>query len=191
MAQPHEFKSEPALDIGQRLKFVRESAGFSQRELARRSDVTNGTLSNIEQGRVSPSVQSLEKILRAIPMSLQEFFSEDFSISSAIYREEDFVKIHKDDTDYSILPISEYRSGSAYLSTQTYHPGASVSSEWMVSNGVVSGIVLEGRLSLTLDGTEHELGQNEGFCFSIQRPHKFENKGSRDCILVSVSLTNA
>ena len=65
------------MDTGSRLKLVRESYKMSQRELARRSGVTNATISLIEQNRVSPSVSSLKKLLEGIPMSLADFFTFD------------------------------------------------------------------------------------------------------------------
>ena len=57
------------MDTGTRLKLVRERNNLSQRELARRSGLTNSTISQIEQNRVSPSVSSLKKLLEGIPMS--------------------------------------------------------------------------------------------------------------------------
>src|ERR1700755_1037320 len=63
------------IDIGAHLKSVRQMYGLSQRELAKRAGVTNGTISLIEQNRVSPSVGSLKKLLECIPMSLAEFFT--------------------------------------------------------------------------------------------------------------------
>ena len=65
------------MDTGTRLKLVRESYKMSQRELARRSGITNATISMIEQNRVSPSVSSLKKLLEGIPMSLADFFTFD------------------------------------------------------------------------------------------------------------------
>lgn len=47
-----------AMDTGTRLKLVRERNNLSQRELARRSGLTNSTISQIRQNRVSPSVSS-------------------------------------------------------------------------------------------------------------------------------------
>ncbi|MGY2498892.1 helix-turn-helix domain-containing protein, partial [Klebsiella pneumoniae] len=58
------------MDIGHRLKAVRTKAALSQRELAKRSGVTNGFISQIEKNQVSPSVSSLRKVLEGIPMSL-------------------------------------------------------------------------------------------------------------------------
>ena len=64
-------------DVGARLRAVRQMHGLSQRELAKRAGVTNGMISLIEQGRVSPSVASLKKVLDGIPMALAEFFTLD------------------------------------------------------------------------------------------------------------------
>jgi transcriptional regulator with XRE-family HTH domain len=56
---------------------VRARFGLSQRELAKRAGVTNGTISLIEQNRVSPSVSSLKKVLEGLPMTLSDFFTFD------------------------------------------------------------------------------------------------------------------
>lgn len=61
-------------DVGIKIKALRELAGISQRELARRSGLTNSSVSQIEQNHVSPSVQSLERLLMALQVSLSDFF---------------------------------------------------------------------------------------------------------------------
>ncbi len=65
--------------VGVRLKALREYHGWSQRELAKRAGVPNSAISVIEQGSVSPSVQSLEKVLKGFPLTLQHFFAIDTS----------------------------------------------------------------------------------------------------------------
>jgi DNA-binding XRE family transcriptional regulator len=61
-------------DVASRLKLLRETCGFSQRELAKRAGVPNSSISMIEQGQVSPSIQSLSRILSAFPINLADFF---------------------------------------------------------------------------------------------------------------------
>ncbi len=73
------------MDIGERLKAVRRMYGLSQRELAKRAGVTNGTISLIEQNRVSPSVSSLKKVLDGVPMSIAEFFTLDLEQSPQVF----------------------------------------------------------------------------------------------------------
>ena len=63
------------MDIGHKLKTIRKQRGLSQRELAARAGLTNGTISLIEMNRTSPSVASLKSLLDAIPISMAEFFS--------------------------------------------------------------------------------------------------------------------
>ena len=74
-----------SIDVGARLKHVRELHGLSQRELARRAGVTNGLISLIEQNRVSPSVGSLKKVLDGVPMSMAEFFTLDVTSAAQVF----------------------------------------------------------------------------------------------------------
>ncbi len=62
-------------DLGARLRYVRQAAGLSQRELAKRAGMTNAAISVIENNQSSPSVASLKKVLEVIPLSLTEFFA--------------------------------------------------------------------------------------------------------------------
>ena len=65
------------MDIGPRLKAARTKLGLSQRELANRSGVNNGTISLIEQNKISPSVAILKRLLDTLSLSLGEFFDDD------------------------------------------------------------------------------------------------------------------
>ncbi|WP_018015119.1 helix-turn-helix domain-containing protein [Teredinibacter turnerae] len=176
--------------LGERLQAVRKQHGLSQRELARRAEVTNSTLSMIEQGKVSPSVASLEKVLSAIPMTLQEFFSDTLEILPPIYRAADFLSIRKDGTENLIMPLPEAGHDGVYLSRQTYSPGSQISTEWMIRKGFVGGIVVEGELVLRLDGNEYQLSVGEGFHFSLHRSHSLANQSAHDCVVITVSFSD-
>ena len=64
-----------SIDVGERLRFVRSRNKLSQRELAKRSGVTNSTISLIESNQMNPSVGALKRILDGIPMGMAEFFA--------------------------------------------------------------------------------------------------------------------
>ena len=66
-------------EVGKRLQAVRRFYGWSQRELAKRAQVPNSAISVIEQGSVSPSITSLTRVLKALSLSLSDFFSLDLS----------------------------------------------------------------------------------------------------------------
>lgn len=191
-APTQKSRIEPELSdsVGGRLQALRKKFGLSQRELARRADVTNSTLSMIEQGKVSPSVGSLEKILHAFPISLQEFFSETLALSPAVISADEFIHITRGHSECRIFPLAlgNERSG-AYLAEQSYPPGARIDSKWMAHDGFIGGIVISGCLDLYLDGVQHLLTKGDGFNFSLHRDHVFHNSGVDACKIVCVSVS--
>src|ERR1700720_3979526 len=76
---PRATGADMHFEVGTRLRNLRQIHGLSQRELAKRAGVTNGMISLIEQGRVSPSVSSLTKVLDGLPMTLADFFTLDLA----------------------------------------------------------------------------------------------------------------
>lgn len=63
--------------LGTMLLSLRNLCGLSQRELAKRAGLTNSVISTIEQGKVSPSVSSLAKLLDGLGVSLSQFYALD------------------------------------------------------------------------------------------------------------------
>ncbi len=61
-------------EIGKNIVQLRKKHGLSQRELAERAGITHSAISSIENGKVSPSVSSLQKIVNVFSLSLSEFF---------------------------------------------------------------------------------------------------------------------
>ena len=142
------------MDTGTRLKLVRESYKLSQRELARRSGVTNATISLIEQNRVSPSVSSLKKLLEGIPMSLADFFTFDQPP-----REHQYVFRANEQPDLGrhglrlLLIGASVPSRQMRLLREQYAPGASSGEEPIVhAEGEECGLVTRGTVELTVDG---------------------------------------
>jgi transcriptional regulator with XRE-family HTH domain len=56
------------------LRHWRERRGYSVRELARRAGVGFVTVSRIENGHMSPTVDMLEKLARALRIGVRDFF---------------------------------------------------------------------------------------------------------------------
>ncbi len=132
--------SFPSCDTGRRLKFLRELAGLSQRELAKRAKLTNSSISTIEQGQVSPSIQSLSRILSAIPINLADFFA--FQFPSPIP-----------------LPGSLQSGGKAQSLVLTEQSA----SAFIVAPVDISGAVLKGELVLLIGDQRLAFSQGETF----------------------------
>jgi len=72
-------------EIGQRLKSIRTRLKLSQRQLARQSGVANATISQVEAGKLNPTVSMLKKVLDGIPISLGEFFGDEFEFHDRVF----------------------------------------------------------------------------------------------------------
>jgi transcriptional regulator with XRE-family HTH domain len=57
-----------------RLRHWREKRGYSVRQLAERAGVSYVSIVKIENGRMSPTVAMLEKLAKALDISVREFF---------------------------------------------------------------------------------------------------------------------
>jgi transcriptional regulator with XRE-family HTH domain len=174
-----------SIDVGARLRSVRTAFALSQRELARRAGVTNGLISLIEQNRVSPSVSSLKKVLDGVPMSLAEFFTVDLGAApQTFYGTEELVELGNEEV--SLRLVAAQRAGRQLtLLHERYAPGAATGEEMLAHRGEEGGVVIRGRIELTVNGTARILNAGEAYYFASQLPHRFRNVGREACEIIS------
>lgn len=181
----------PDFDVGARLRLIRESTGLSQRQLAQRAGVTNGTISLIEQNRTSPSVASLRKVLQGIPMTLAEFFSQDLPPTEEIFfSARDLVELSGEQVQrnrgkVSLRQVGDLRNRTLQILHETYEPGADTGREMLQHDSEEGGIVLKGRIELTVGDRKRILGPGDAYLFDSRQPHRFRNIGDDVCEIVS------
>jgi len=61
--------------IGQRIKFLREQAAMSQKDLAYTADLDRSYIASVENGCRNISIVNIEKITNALNVPLKEFFN--------------------------------------------------------------------------------------------------------------------
>ena len=64
------------MDVGKRIKQLREVAGLSMNHLAQLAGVGQSTLSYIEKGQKNPTVDTLLLICKGLGVTPTEFFNE-------------------------------------------------------------------------------------------------------------------
>ncbi|RXJ74817.1 XRE family transcriptional regulator [Veronia nyctiphanis] len=177
------------MDIGANLKAVRKQRGLSQRELAKRAGVTNSTISMIEKNSVSPSVSSLKKVLSGIPMSLVEFFSTDITEAEStpvVYRQKDLLEIGSSDVSMKMVG-KDFPNRSLAVLSESYPPGKDSGSDMLQHDGEEAGIVVEGKLELTVGDEIYVLEKGDSYYFDSNRPHRFNNPFDETCMLFSAT----
>jgi len=176
---------EPGFDVGQRLRVVRETCGLSQRELARRAGVTNGTISLIEQNKSSPSVASLKKVLDGIPMALAEFFAIEQPPSDQVFFRRDELLVLTGQ-DVSLRQVGGNLDGrSLQILHERYAPGADTGKSMLSHDSEEGGIVLKGRVEITVGTKKEVLGPGDAYYFDSRLPHRFRNVGDEQCEIIS------
>ena len=176
------------MDIGVRLQAVRKSKNLSQRELAKRVGVTNSTISLIEQNKVSPSISSLKKVLDGIPISLADFFTMDMGDTgdSPFYAGDEQPDLGNNEIHYYL--VGQHRQNRQMCILREVMPPGSDTGETMLSHdGEEGGVIVQGRVEVTVGDQVRVLGPGEGYYFESRQPHRFRNVGRDDAILVSAN----
>lgn len=172
-------------DIGLRLKTLRTARGLSQRKLAASAGVSNATVSLIEHGRTDPSMGLLKRILDCLGVSLADFFA------STAPGDEKYFFAHNELSQISSGPISFLQVGSDLSNSQLqilherYRPGADTGQSTLSHDGEEGGIVLQGRLEVSVGDKVQTLSAGDAYRFNSRLPHRFRNTGSEDCVIVS------
>lgn len=171
-------------DLGARLRYVRQAAGLSQRELAKRAGMTNAAISVIENNQSSPSVASLKKVLEVIPLSLTDFFALETPAEYKIFfQSEELVPITQGAVHYR--QVGDMRYHNLQILHERYTPGADTGRSMLQHESEEGGIVLEGTLELTVGERKTILKAGDAYLFDSRQPHRFRNIGKVDCVIVS------
>lgn len=178
--------SQGGLDTAVRLKLLREMTGISQRELAKRAGITNSSISMIEQGLVSPSVQSLTRILAAFPISLSDFFRFESVASPLIEGKQDGL-VAADCTDGRVIR-SLTANVSSQLDASIEHLPSQFSSALAVARTDIVIIVLQGQLSLSMVSCTKILTTGASFFISSDQLFRLTNTGVDEAQLFRCSL---
>lgn len=170
-------KQAKDLDVGTRLRAVRDRAGLTQRELAKRAGVTHSTISLIEQDAHAPSLASLHRILSAIPISIADFFSLPTSQQNVLFNDAaDLAVVTRGDADLRVL-AAERRDKSLQMFIERYQPGAGTGSEPIAHDGETAAVVLRGTIEVRVGDVTRILRRGGGYQIIGKQPYILRNIG--------------
>lgn len=173
------------LDLGLRLRAAREAAGLSQRALAKRSGMPNSTISLIESGKMNPSVAALKRILVGIPIGLSEFFAFTPEAERRVfYAAEDLTEIGKGGVSLRQVGHADFGRTMMIL-RETYDVGSDTGRVMYRHEAEEGGIVISGRIEVTVGDARKILGPGDAYYFDSRVPHRFRQVGPHPCVIVS------
>ncbi|MFI6357257.1 helix-turn-helix domain-containing protein [Streptomyces sp. NPDC050743] len=178
--------AQPLDTLGRALRRRRKSSGLSLRALAERVGISPSALSHIENGRSQPSVTTLFALVRELGTSLDELFA----VGPAPARRERAPSVGTTVVQYADTRAAVgLQSGITWQPLASdeelqfiqlaYEPGAASCPDgsYVRHAGREYGLVLRGRLRITLGFEEFDLGPGDSIRFDAHLPHRLENVG--------------
>ncbi|MDO5878302.1 MULTISPECIES: cupin domain-containing protein [Paenarthrobacter] len=173
-------------ELGDRLRQHRQDQGVSLRTLAAAVGISPSMLSQVETGKIHPSVTTLYSLASYLDVSLDDLLG--FTPTSRLAPAAQSPEIQRHEEN----PVLEMEGGVIWerLATAgrtgvdpllvTYSPGAasSVDGKMMRHSGVEYGYILAGELTIQLDFERWTLRAGDSFCFESHRPHLYRNETS-------------
>ena len=175
--------------VGPRVKALREAGGLSLRDLAERSGVSAPMLSQVERGETSPTLATAARIAGGLELRLSQLLRLDEDGAVSIVRHDERRKGGSGGHRYEVLtpPLPGQR---AEVSRHTLAPGGATGGPGdppMHEPGARETAVVEsGGVRLSIDGAVHELAAGDTVTFDADLPHRFENHGKEDAVLLAV-----
>ncbi len=150
------------MDIGHKIKQLRVQKGLTLEELASRSELTKGFLSQMERNLTSPSISTLNDIVEALGTTLAEFFKEEKKEKLVFHKKDFFVDERGNYTIHWIVPNTQKNEMEPIL-IELPHGGESFQMD--PHSGEEFGYVLEG--SITLECGEESFIVHKGETFYL------------------------
>ena len=165
------------MKIGHKLKRLRMGISLTQEELASRSDLSKGFISQIENDAASPSIATLEDILEVLGTTPNEFFSDIDDREKVVYHKKDRLLTPDSNEKVKIellIPGSGIRKMDPVF--VTIKPGEETFKD-PSHEGEELGFLLQGKIELNLDDKIFSVKKGECFYFSADKKHSITNMG--------------
>jgi transcriptional regulator with XRE-family HTH domain len=165
------------VEVGSRLRELRQERDMSMRALARASGLSTNALSMIERGRTSPSVSTLYKISDALGVPITAFFRLEPPKQEVVFRKA---------SERRRVPfprgIWEGLGGEAFIGglepfMLTLDPGASSGRFGMLHSGHEFVLCLTGELEYEVEQERFILQPGDSLLFAANLRHRWRNAG--------------
>ena len=162
------------MNLGKKIKQMRNQKGLTQEELADRCELTKGYISQLENNLNSPSIATLTDILSALGSNLSEFFREETE-DKVVFSKNEFIEKNSDGVIFNWLIPNAQKNMMEPLLVELAPSTSTI--EDIPHEGEEFGYVLEGKIAIVLGNAHHPCKKGEAFYYEASKPHYIVNKG--------------
>lgn len=175
------------IDIGDKVKRLRLKLGLTQEELAARTELSKGFISQLERNLTSPSIATLMDILEALGTDIASFFAPDEVNEKIVFSPDDMFE-NEDETQGVkvcwLVPNAQKNELEPIL--VTIEPGGSTLPD-DPHDGEEFGYVLVGNIVLVIGNRRLKLKKGDSFCFKSIETHYIINPAKREARVIWVA----
>jgi transcriptional regulator with XRE-family HTH domain len=179
------------LQVGPRIRALREAMGLSLRDLGERAKVSAPMLSQVERGETSPTLATAQRIATGLDLSLSQLLRLDESEGVTVIRREErrAGNSRARGHEYQVL-TPELPGQRAEVSRHVLKPGARTAGPddppIHEPGSRETAVLIAGRLRLTCASVSYDLEEGDSVTFDADLPHHFENPGRAEARFMAV-----
>ena len=168
-----------SVNIGDRLRELREARNISMRALATRSGLSANALSMIERGRASPSVSTLYKLADALGVSITSFFGSDQERKQVVFlKGDERARISFTRGVFEGLGGEQF-TGRVEPFMLTLESNANSGPRSMTHTGHEFVLCLRGELEYQVERQVYQLSTGDSLLFAAHLKHRWKNAGGK------------
>lgn len=163
----------PAAVVGARLREARRRRGLSLSQLAERTALTKGFLSQVERDMTSPSVGTLIRLCEALGVPIGDLIE---GTPGPVVRAADRAAIAfggEGVSEFRLTPAGERRL--LVLQSDIAPAGGSGEEAYGLRSDAEFVLVLQGLLDIEVAGTRHRLAAGDALTFDAGAAHRWTN----------------
>jgi transcriptional regulator with XRE-family HTH domain len=169
----------PLVDIGQRLRDIRTEKNLSIRDLARKSGLNVNTLSLVENGKASPSLETLQRLSLALETPIIAFFETNKPPNKIAYHKAS----QRPSVTFDHGMLEDLGAGLPRRSVEaflvTLKPHSDSGENFIVHTGREVVYCLDGQLTYFVDDQSFVLESGDSLSFEAHLPHRWQNAGTK------------
>ncbi|HEY6015002.1 MAG TPA: cupin domain-containing protein [Candidatus Limnocylindrales bacterium] len=165
------------LQLGARIRTLRQARRLTLRDVSERAGVTESFLSQVEREVTSPSIATVQRIARALDLSIAQLFADEPE-SGRVVRREARRRIAYPGLKAVDEFLTSNMAGRLQVILSTIEPGGGTGDEpYTHDSDEEVVIVLEGSLDLWVGAEHYRLEAGDALTHSSRIPHRNTNPG--------------
>lgn len=167
--------------LGEKIKHTRNKKGLSLRDLAEVLELSASFLSQIEQGKASPSIENLKKIANALDVRVSYLIEDEETKKDMVVtrkNDRDIVESLDSKTKIALLTSNDIDKNMEPIYYEI-EPNGQSGRNYYHHIGEEFVYIIEGTLDVYINDTMYNLYEGDSMYFKSNQKHKFKNNSDK------------